>query len=94
MGFLEEVAPELGLEELGSVWIVREGGEEGREREEQEQRLRRGGMGWEQGRNGEAADVRGGLGSIQTISSLRPQQSSGLQLQDICPAAPSAAGPP
>lgn len=38
--------------------------------------------------------VRGGLGSAQTISSLRPQQSFSLYLQDPCPAPPSAAALP
>lgn len=76
MGFLKEVAPELGLE-LGRVWTVREGGKEGREKEEQGQRLKRGGMGWEQGRNREVEDVgRSGVHFdhvlLQTPTKLRP----------------------
>ena len=44
MGFLDEVAPELGLEELGRVWTARDGREE-RMKREQERRLRGGQLG-------------------------------------------------
>lgn len=93
MGFLEEVFPKLGLGGPGRVWI--EGEEfktEGKVRAKTEvDNLLMGGA--EKGTR-QAVDVRGGLGSTQNTSSLRPQQSSSFCLQDPCPAPPSAAGPP